>query len=256
MRVVPVLDLKGGTAVRAVGGDRQHYQPVVGRLHGGADPRGLARQFRRTFGFRELYLADLDAIGGGEPDLPLYGELAEVGLEVWVDAGVRSVADAAPLLGAGVATIVAGLETIDGPATLADLVAAVGADRLVFSIDLRDGRPLVATEAAWGTSDPRELAGRAVRDGVRRILLLDLARVGRGGGTGTLGLLRSLRAIVPTGAELAVGGGVAGPADLEAAAAAGAGVVLVGSALHDGRIGPGMPGLPVDTGDESAGIPQ
>ncbi len=238
MRIIPVIDLKGGLAVRAVGGDRAHYRPVRSILHPDADPVGLAIAIRGRLGLDELYLADLDAIGGAPPSVALYRALADAGLRPWVDAGLRDATGLAGLIAAGVATVVAGLETLVGPEALASILDAVGPDRVVFSLDLRDGTPLVDTTATWGTRDPSAIARCAVDVGARRVLVLDLARVGMGMGMGpTLDLVTALRRELPAGVELAAGGGVAGPEDMRRLRVAGADAVLVGSALHDGRIG-------------------
>jgi phosphoribosylformimino-5-aminoimidazole carboxamide ribotide isomerase len=93
----------------------------------------------------------------------------------------------------------------------------------------------MAAGSAWGTSDPAALARAAVERGIRRLLLLDLTRVGTGRGVGTLPLLARLRGEHP-GVELTVGGGIADRAEVRRLAEAGADAVLVGSALHDGRI--------------------
>ncbi|MBX6315285.1 MAG: hisA/hisF family protein [Isosphaeraceae bacterium] len=237
MRIIPVLDLKAGQAVHAVAGDRAHYQPIRTVLHEGSDPIGLARAYRDALGLSDLYLADLDAIAGSPPARPLYAELHRLGLDLWVDAGVRDLSSLPPLLDAGVSTIIVGLETVRGPEALAGLVERLG-PALAFSLDLRDGRPLIAegTEAAWGATHPRALAEAVIALGCRRLLLLDLARVGTGRGTGTLGLLADLRAVHPR-LEIAAGGGISGPEDLRRLEDAGASAVLVGSAFHDGRVG-------------------
>jgi phosphoribosylformimino-5-aminoimidazole carboxamide ribotide isomerase len=237
IRVIPVLDLKGGQVVHAIGGDRDHYRPLKTRLHPGSDPLGVARGFRDILNLRELYLADLDAIAGRSPDISLYRAIRSLGVDLWVDAGVRDRAALAPLVEAGVGSLVIGLETLRGPAALAGICAEVPPERLVFSLDLRGGIPLVADGAAtWGTLDPLAVARVALALGIRRLLLLDLARVGRGEGTGTTPLLARLRAEGP-GLELSVGGGIAGSDDLRTLEQAGANIALVGSALHDGRIG-------------------
>src|SRR5262249_52086733 len=75
MRVVPVLDLKGGVVVRGVGGRRREYRPVVSRLVGSCAPADVAAAFAHHFGLRELYVADLDAIAGAPTSLAIYGEL-------------------------------------------------------------------------------------------------------------------------------------------------------------------------------------
>jgi phosphoribosylformimino-5-aminoimidazole carboxamide ribotide isomerase len=237
MRVIPVLDLKAGQAVHAIAGDRAHYRSLRGLVHRGSDPIGLARAYRDVLGFTELYLADLDAIAGAPPARDLYEELGHLGLRLWADAGVRDRSGVPPLIDSGVSIVVLGLETLRGPDALAALVSEMGPDRLAFSLDLRGGRPVIAPGASWGTEDPLALAARAVESGIRRLLILDLARVGLGSGVGTLPLARTLGLAHP-GVEIAVGGGVSGPGDLMAAFGAGVAAVLVGSALHDGRIGP------------------
>ena len=114
MRVIPVLDLKSGLAVAAVGGERDRY----GLLHGtseGCNPLAWARRFRDLLiaagfpGPPALYVADLDAIEGQPPHLELFAGLASQGVSPWVDAGVRTPDDVPRLLAAGVETVIVGL---------------------------------------------------------------------------------------------------------------------------------------------------
>ncbi len=237
MRIIPVLDVKAGLAVAARAGDRANYRPVRSILHEGADPLDIALAYRDVLGLREIYLADLDAITGAAHAFPLYRAIADAGIDLWVDAGVRNAEDVGPLLVAGASAVVVGLETVFGPDVLGEIVSQFGADRVIFSLDLRDGRPMVPTRDSWGSEDPREIAATAIFRGVRRLILLDLARVGTGTGVGTGALLKTIRDDHP-GAEILVGGGIACAADINRLQFEGASAVLVGSALHDGRIGP------------------
>lgn len=223
-----------GRAVHAVGGDRAHYRPVRSVLHGGSNPIDLARACFERLGLRTLYLADLDAIAGAPPAVGLYRALEAEGLDCWVDAGVRHAADLRVLADAGVSTVVVGSETLAGPAALDAMLAAVGPDRIVFSLDLKAGRPMLAADAPWGDLDPRAIAAEALRRGVRRILVLDLARVGSGTGLGALSLVRELAS--RPAVQVAVGGGIASRRDIEDAGRNGAGAVLVGTALHTGLL--------------------
>src|SRR5262249_12018268 len=157
---------------------------------------------------------------------------ARLGFRLWVDAGLRDRTLADPLLRAGIATLVVGLETISGPAALAGIVQEAGADRIAFSLDLRDGRPIYAPSADWDTADPLGIAERVCRVGVCRMILLDLARVGIGEGLGTLLLLGEILRAAPS-TEVVVDGGISEPSDLEQTARAGASAVLLASALHN-----------------------
>lgn len=235
-----MLDVQNGRAVHAVAGDRAHYRPLRSILHPEPEPLALARACRERLGATELYLADLDAIAGAPPATELYQAIAELGLTLWLDAGIRDAGDLPPLR-ATPGVLVLGLETLAGPEALRRIVLDHGSDdrdgRLALSLDLRDNRPVVARGADWGSPYPAQLIRRAGRFGlafVRRLIVLDLARVGTGQGPGTLNLIRELRR--RPGKEIVAGGGVAGPDDLRALEDAGASAVLVGSALHDGRL--------------------
>jgi len=233
MRVLPVIDLKGGLVVRAVAGRRQEYRPVVSRLTPSSRPIDVAQAFREHLGLDHLYVADLDAIAGNALSLGLYADLQSLGFLLWIDAGLRDEESSRPLVEAGVHRIVAGLETLAGPAALASLCRRFGG-RVVFSLDLKDGRPLGDT-AEWKDLDPQSLAEEALAQGVQSLILLDLARVGLGAGTGTEVLARRLVEKHPE-VEVAIGGGVRDGQDLSRIKRLGVSSVLVASALHDGRI--------------------
>jgi phosphoribosylformimino-5-aminoimidazole carboxamide ribotide isomerase len=235
-QVVPVLDVLRGEAVHAVGGERSRYQPLRSILHPSSDPLELARAGRDALGLNSLYLADLDAITGGEPNARLYRALVDLGLDLWIDSGLRDEHDLAPLLGLDRVSVVAGLESLRGPEALGAVLDRVGPDRLVVSLDLWAGRPITSSPEAWGDADAEALAARFVALGVRRLLLLDLTRVGKGNGPGVDHLLSTIRASTPK-VDVALGGGIVAIEDVDRYRRQGAAAVLLGSALHDGRIG-------------------
>ncbi len=222
----------GGRVVRGVAGRRSEYRPVVSLLTASCQPLAVARAFRRSLDLTTLYVADLDAIGGAGPALGMFAGLTRHGFRLWIDAGVRGMDRVHQLADAGAEGVVVGLETA-GPDVLAGACAAFG-PRVLFSLDLKDGKPL-GDAAAWGGTDARGVAERAVALGARRLIVLDLAHVGVGGGTGTEKLCAALAAAHP-GVEVIAGGGVRGPDDLRRLAACGVRAALVASALHDGRL--------------------
>jgi phosphoribosylformimino-5-aminoimidazole carboxamide ribotide isomerase len=223
----------GGVVVRGVGGRRHEYRPIVSRLTPSSAPLEIARAFRGHLGCDELYLADLDAIGGTEPALELYDGLRREGFALWVDAGVRDAAQARTLAAAGVERVVIGLETVRGPAELARACADLG-ERVVFSLDLKGGEPL-GDQSGLQAADARGIAGRAIASGVGRLLVLDLLRVGEGGGLGTEALCATLAKDYP-GVEVAAGGGVRDVSDLRRLRDCGVRTVLIASALHNRAI--------------------
>jgi phosphoribosylformimino-5-aminoimidazole carboxamide ribotide isomerase len=234
-RVIPVIDLRAGQTVHARGGRRDAYEPVRSTLCDSPDPLALAAAYRDTLGLTELYVADLDAIDGNSADIEVLRRLVGLGLRVWVDAGVAEIGRWRAMRAAGVDRVIVATETLPSPAALRELAGRADPDTLVFGLDLRGGRPLLRPGASWPSAGPLDLIGEAVAAGLRRLLILDLARVGSGQGVAALEVAEGVAQRHP-GAEILVGGGLSGPGDLDDAARAGVEAVLVGSALHDGRI--------------------
>ena len=234
--ILPVLDVRGGQAVHAIGGDRANYRPIQSRFGTGSDPLALGLAYWERLGLQELYLADLDAIAGNGPNVGLIDALALEGIFVWVDAGVRDGTEAIELWRAGADQIIVGSETILGAEVLGQVVEALGRDSISFSLDHRGGRPLLAEGARWPGEGLLEIVEAVIDVGVLRVILLDLARVGGGAGLGDLDWLASVSRTWPE-IQFGVGGGVRGQGDVEEAGRAGAEFVLAGSALHDGRLG-------------------
>jgi HisA/HisF family protein len=233
VRVIPVIDLKGGAAVHAVRGRRERYRPLRSGLVPGSDPLRVARAFRHELELDELYVADLDAIAGGPLHRDALAALAR-DARLIVDAGVTDAAAVRALSKLGAARVVVGTETLADPAALARLRAELPDARLVLSLDLR-GERVVSRAAGLRRLGAADALALLVQSGVREVVVLDLARVGSGAGP-DVALVRELCARFPD-LELLAGGGVRHLADLRALADAGATGALVATALHGGAIG-------------------
>ena len=236
MRVVPVLDLKGGVAVHAVRGERHAYRPVESVLSPSADPVALARAFRERLGLTACYVADLDAIAGSGDHGPVVRRIAGIGLSVWLDAGVATGDAARRAVLCGARRVIVGTETLRDLGDLPVLSEAVreagrGEADCIVSLDHRAGQLLGGSPAVAATG-AEDLAAAAWTAGIRAFIVLDLARVGAGTGP-PVEAARRYRARLPD-AEIVLGGGVRGPEDLHALAREGYPAALVGTALHTG----------------------
>jgi phosphoribosylformimino-5-aminoimidazole carboxamide ribotide isomerase len=236
MKVIGVIDLRGGQAVHARQGVRDRYEPVQ---HGAAGPiapgdaTALAWSYVRTLGISELYAADLDAILGGAPNDAIVHTLAAI-RPLWLDAGISSVEQAGRLHTLGADRLIVALETLPSFHALRAICDAFpGA--VAFSLDLRNGVPLNAKAGRHATERPEDIAKRAADAGASSVIVIDLARVGSNAGI-DLDVVRAVRTAVP-GASLLAGGGIRGAEDLRDLADAGCDAVLVATALQDGRIG-------------------
>lgn len=239
MHVIAVLDLQGGVVVRGIAGERHAYRPIESRLTRETSPAAVARALREALPLSDFYVADLDAIAGAEPHFTAYENIAKLGVRLWVDAGAGEAERCRRLAefrgdNRSLDRIVVGLESLGSTTSLHETIEAVGAERAVFSLDLKAGRPL-CRDSAWGEAGAEAIAAAAVEAGFRRMIVLDLARVGMGQGVGGADLCRSLHRRFPE-LELISGGGVRNLDDLRELAASGCSAALVASALHDGRL--------------------
>jgi HisA/HisF family protein len=240
MRIIGVVDLLGSRAVHAVAGARETYRPVQ-RVAGGSitagDSVALATHYIHRLDVDALYVADLDAIQGRPLQQALVTALCRLAVPVFVDGGVFTVDAACQLQASGAAQIVVGLETLASFEALAAICAAAGGDHVVFSLDLRDGVPIVsnAMPAASGNTIDA-LVGRAVDAGVETVIALDLARVGTGSGP-DFDLIAAVRRAASPHVTVLAGGGVRGWGDLERLGAAGCDGALIATALQNGAIG-------------------
>lgn len=234
MHVIPVLDIMNGVAVRAIAGRRADYRPLQSRWTKAVAPCAILEALREAFRPCAFYVADLDAIQTATLNILHYEQMREwAACPLWLDAGTLQFAQALAIQKSGCG-LVAGLESYPDPAPLRGLLGGLSPHELTFSLDLRNGEPLERWPLA---TTPLAITDAVYEMGIRRLIVLDLARVGTGVGPGPVDLLVELRCRFPK-LMLIAGGGVHAEADLHTLAAIGVDAVLVGSALHDGRLTP------------------
>ena len=237
MRVIGVVDLLAGRAVHARAGMRERYALVEAAAGSAIEPGDavdLGRAYIERLGITELYAADLDAILGGATQDRVVSAVAALGVPLWLDAGVSSVARARHAFDSGCTRVVVGLETLPSFEALEAICAALGSHAVALSLDLRDGAPLAMPGAIRDLS-ATDIAARGADAGVGAVIVIDLTRVGTDAGL-DFELIARVRDAAPDVLLLA-GGGVRGLDDLTRLADAGCEGALVASALHDGRIG-------------------
>jgi phosphoribosylformimino-5-aminoimidazole carboxamide ribotide isomerase len=232
IQVIPVIDLMQGQVVRGMRGDRHAYRPIVSRLAEGSAPRDIAQALLAIAPPPAgqgplLYVADLDAIQGGPPQVDVLVGLLAMAPELclWLDAGFTE-ALSVRALRAALGTAAGRVRPVYGSESLASTaaLAEVAEDPLaILSLDSRLERPLDPS-GSWQRPDLWP----------RTVIVMTLDRVGAGTGPDLTSFAR-LRAMAPDRAWIGAGG-VRDSDDLRAAAACGAAGWLVASALHDGTL--------------------
>jgi phosphoribosylformimino-5-aminoimidazole carboxamide ribotide isomerase len=95
MEIIPVIDLLNGNVVQARHGDRQHYPPIRSSLCKGSEPLAIVQALLELYPFKQLYIADIDAIQKRGNHRQIISEIRAryPHLQIWLDAGIGSVED-------------------------------------------------------------------------------------------------------------------------------------------------------------------
>jgi phosphoribosylformimino-5-aminoimidazole carboxamide ribotide isomerase len=226
----PAIDILEGKAVRLARGDFE------ARTEYDADPLEAARRWVQA-GARVLHVVDLDGARSGSPvNLDQVERIArEVEVPVQLGGGLRSVGAVRDAVSVGVTRVVLGTAAYTDVDFLDDVIAEHG-DRVVVSVDTRDGR---LASAGWleQTQIPaEEVFERLGRRGVRSFVYSNIDRDGMLSGP-DLDEVRRVAGAVR--GRFLYSGGVASTTDLQALVGlrqvnlAG---VIVGKALYEGRL--------------------
>ncbi|MSO40500.1 MAG: 1-(5-phosphoribosyl)-5-[(5-phosphoribosylamino)methylideneamino]imidazole-4-carboxamide isomerase [Solirubrobacterales bacterium] len=229
MILYPAIDIRDGRAVRLTQGDYDRETAY-------ADPVEAALRWQQE-GARWLHVVDLDGARAGEPVNLDHIRLiaAAVSVPIQLGGGLRDSKKVEEAIAAGAERVVLGTAAVRDPG-LAGAIAAAHGERVVASVDARDGR--VAAEGWTERSEvgPAELVAELQGRGVERFVYTPVEVDGLMSGPGIEGL-RELAAEAP-GVELIYSGGIGSLDHLAELAALGLdnlGGVIVGRALYEGR---------------------
>ena len=239
MRIIPVIDLYCGRAVRGRSGDREQYRPVGSALAGrpGGDlsePSALLAAYRAALRPDTVYVADLDRImGQGDNDDVLQKLLAAApeARFLW-DGGLPDGKSIAHIPSRSQLVPVIGTETLR---SIDDLRQPQDGGRMILSLDLRSGG-VVGRSDLMSSLREEDILTQARLRGFRTVILLLLDCVGTSAGLPRDRLAR-LRGAAP-GLDLLAGGGIASVDDLAYLRSTGFSGALLATALHDGQISP------------------
>ena len=231
MKVIPVIDILNGIVVHAVRGRRGEYQPLQSLFSKSVKPLEVAQVFK-MIGFRELYIADLDAITKCQINFQVLKNICdETRLKLMVDAGVNNLETAKKLIEIGVSKVVIGTETLRTKDFVGEAIKVLGSDQTIVSLDLK-GDKLIAKLGFAGCANPSCLLLEFKDMGVSSVIVLDLNRVGSEEGVNVDLVKKALE----EGLDVYVGGGVRDIKDLVQLKDLGVCGVLVATALHSGKI--------------------
>lgn len=232
IKLIPVIDILNGQVVRGIAGERDRYQPNESKLLEGSDPVETATAFIESFDVERIYIADLDAFTGVGSSAEIIKAISALPVKTVVDAAAKTTSEVSRLLDLGVEEVVVPLESLSSLQRLHEIVEGCDVSRLVFSLDLKSGKPMGKLSDEL---NPLAIAEIVYEAGIRKMIVLDLAGVGVSAGVPTIELSREIKANYPD-FVIWTGGGIRSIGDVRALNAAELDGVLIASALHDKKI--------------------
>src|SRR5438128_606516 len=221
--LIPSIDLKGGAVVQLVQGDRLAIRDD--------DVQKWVNRFAK---FPRVQVIDLDAAMGTGDNLGLVRQIAGA-LSCRVGGGIRTIARAKDVLGAGARQIIAGSSLFkDGAPDLAfakTLSDAVGRDRVIAAVDSKGGRVVIH---GWKTALPLTAveAVRALEPYCGEFLYTHVDTEGLMGGT-NMDAIRAVRDA--TTRRVTAAGGITTQQEIDDLATMGVDAV-VGMAIYTGAL--------------------
>ena len=94
-KIIPVVDIRNGVAVRAVSGDRKNYKQLDNLAFKPNDLCRIIEVLLKLSRSNILYIANLNGVAGDDSyDCILYKVMREFGeVEIWIDNGFRDLED-------------------------------------------------------------------------------------------------------------------------------------------------------------------
>jgi phosphoribosylformimino-5-aminoimidazole carboxamide ribotide isomerase len=226
--VFPSLDLRNGLVVRLAQGD-----PARQTVYGD-DPAAVAERWLAE-GAEWLHVVNLDGSFGmdGTANAAALRAILAVGLKVQLGGGLRDQAGLSRAIEAGAARVVLGTAAVEQPKLVDWAVQTFGSERVAAGIDAWAGRVRVRGWTGDGGLTALDLGRRMRGQGVDYCVFTDVERDGLGGGTN---LAATVELAAATSLRVIASGGIAQASDVARVREAGLAGVIIGRALHDGRI--------------------
>lgn len=230
MEIYPAVDLRGGRVVHV------RLAGAGGPSVFGDDPAEAVARIAAA-GARWMHLVDLDRAYGTGSNRDLVRALLQrrppAALAVQVGGALRTEGAVDELLAWGATRVVIGCAAAAlEPRLVERLVRRHGAAALAVAIDGTDGRVTPRGASVTVELPVSDLARRVHAAGIHTVVYTDVRRDGRLAGGDVAGAAR----LTGNGLAVVVSGGIASLDDLRAARAAGLAGVLIGRALHEGRL--------------------
>ena len=232
-KIIPVIDILNSKAVHAKKGERNKYKPLKSYLFQSSNPVEIIRILRKKYNFELFYIADLDSIINKAPNFQILEEIQKISnIDFILDPGIVDLEDISNFLRFRIKNLILGLETIKNFKTISQSLQILNKNNIIISFDMYNGQ-ILSNANDIKTQSPINLIKKFESLGIKKIILLDLFRVGQKiGGIPQL----YLDILHNFNGDVYVGGGIKNYTDILNIKEQNFSGVLIATALYDGTI--------------------
>jgi phosphoribosylformimino-5-aminoimidazole carboxamide ribotide isomerase len=224
--VIPAIDIFGGRCVQLRRGDYAHPSVYSD------DPMDVAAGFADA-GAERIHVVDLDAArGSGDNHGLIEAIVRRDDIKVQVAGGIRTEVQVDRLLAAGAHAVVMGTAAVREPRLL-ERCARNHPARVLAALDVRDDQPSVH---GWTENEPLRIGILLARWDVLPLAGVIFTSIDRDGTLEGPDLKTLKRVRAMTSLPVQYSGGVSSIDEIRTVAQAGAGAVILGKALYEGRV--------------------
>ena len=229
MRVLPAIDIKNGNCVRLKEGNFKNVKVY------NDSPIEQANHFK-NIGFDFIHIVDLDgALNGKRVNIKIIDEIINLGINVQLGGGIRSISDIKNLIDIGVQRVIVSTAAIENDNFLSEVLNKINEKNITLALDFRviNGIPFLASKG-WTFQTKINLYEFIKNNMIENILATDINKDGLLSGP-NLKIYKEMKKLFPD-LNIIGSGGISSLEDIDSLSKININECVVGKAIYENKI--------------------
>ena len=229
MRILPAIDIKNGNCVRLKKGNFKNVKVYSD------SPIEQANHFKNN-GFDFIHIVDLDgALNGKRVNIKIIDEIINLGINVQLGGGIRSISEIKNLIDIGVQRVIVSTAAIENDNFLSEVLNKINEKNITLALDFRviNGIPFLASKG-WTFQTKINLYEFIKNNMIENILATDINKDGLLSGP-NLKIYKEMKKLFPD-LNIIGSGGISSLEDIDSLSKININECVVGKAIYENKI--------------------
>tara|TARA_A100000164_G_scaffold242701_1_gene215780 strand:- start:172 stop:888 length:717 start_codon:yes stop_codon:yes gene_type:complete len=229
MKILPAIDIKNGNCVRLKKGNFKNVKVYSD------SPIEQANHFKNN-GFDFIHIVDLDgALNGKRVNIKIIDEIINLGINVQLGGGIRSISDIKNLIDIGVQRVIVSTAAIENDNFLSEVLNKINEKNITLALDFRviNGIPFLASKG-WTFQTKINLYEFIKNNMIENILATDINKDGLLSGP-NLKIYKEMKKLFPD-LNIIGSGGISSLEDIDSLSKININECVVGKAIYENKI--------------------